>query len=159
MASKLYGCCGWPWSRRRKLAALRCCGSLPRGLSKAGIPVFSMDHTDGDGQYTVAGDDPEVFQVLAVTGQTQEIDVVIDSGADVAPLHFKSFGCPTRRSGIVMQDAQGKQIMEVDTRILEVGVQTLAGDEVTIKERLLSKGAVDDRLFGPAVACWLAFGR
>ncbi|CAE7886457.1 unnamed protein product [Symbiodinium sp. KB8] len=103
----------------------------------AGIPVFSMDHTDGDGQYTVAGDAQEVCQVLAVIGQAQEIDVVIDSGADVsvAPLHFRNFGCPTRRSGIVMQDAQGKQITEVDTRILEVGVQTLAGDEVTIKER------------------------
>ena len=96
-----------------------------------------MDHTDGDGQYTVAGDAQEVCQVLAVIGQAQEIDVVIDSGADVsvAPLHFRNFGCPTRRSGIVMQDAQGKQITEVDTRILEVGVQTLAGDEVTIKER------------------------
>ena len=34
-----------------------------------------------------------------------------------------------------MQDAQGRKITEVDTRILEVGVQTLAGDEVTIRER------------------------
>ncbi|CAE7451931.1 GIP, partial [Symbiodinium sp. CCMP2456] len=102
-----------------------------------GVPVFSMDHTDGDGMYTLPGETGNVFEVLAVSSGPLEVDVVIDSGADisVAPLQFRGLGCPTRRSGVIMQDAQGKQIAEVDTRILEVAVKTVAGDEVTIRER------------------------
>ncbi|CAE7781068.1 unnamed protein product [Symbiodinium sp. CCMP2592] len=104
-----------------------------------GVQVFPMDVTDGDGQYTLASyEAAPVATVCAVSCHgPAEVDVVIDSGADisVAPASLRKFGCPTRKSGVVMQDAQGNEIKELDTRILEVAVATLNGESVTIRER------------------------
>ena len=86
------------------------------------IPTFPMDATDNDGQWTLepglAGAEgnpedwvlvPEVAQVLAVQAQSE---IVIDSGADisVAPFRLAGLGASTRRSGVMMQDAQGNRI-------------------------------------------------
>ena len=103
-----------------------------------GVQVFSMDVTDDDGNYTVAGYDCNVAGICAVSCPGPvEVDVVIDSGADlsVAPASLRSYGHAARRSGIVMQDAQGHRINEIETRILEVAVATLDGGPVTIRER------------------------
>ena len=84
------------------------------------------------------------------------MEVVIDSGADisVAPSRLRAHGTPTAKTGIIMQDAQGKQIAELDTRILEVGVRTLAG------ERKLPSASVSPlRRFDPASSPWEGFLR
>ena len=114
---------------------------------KAGAAVtaetFEMDATDGDGNWTL---DPalysnlaEVAGVLAVGCKPPplKVDVVIDSGADVsvAPRHLAKFGTRARKSEVVMQDAQGKTIPELGTRILNVELGTQAGETVTVREK------------------------
>ncbi|CAE7605318.1 GIP [Symbiodinium sp. CCMP2592] len=83
-----------------------------------GIPVFSMDASDGDGHWTICPGLEEASGspagVLAVRAQgSVSVEVVIDSGAD----------------------AQGKRIHELDTRNLEVELETVDGATVTIREK------------------------
>ncbi|OLP86509.1 Copia protein [Symbiodinium microadriaticum] len=89
--------------------------------------TFEMDATDGDGNWTL---DPALYTssseavgVLAVGCKPPplKVDVVIDSGADV--------------SVVVIQDAQGKTIPELGTRILNVELGTEAGEKVTVREK------------------------
>ena len=105
--------------------------------------TFEMDATDGDGNWTL---DPalyrnlaEVAGVLAVGCKPPpfKVDVVIDSGADVsvAPRHLAKFGVRAKKSEVVMQDAQGKTIPELGTRILNVELGTQAGETVTVREK------------------------
>ena len=106
-----------------------------------------MDVTDNDGHWTLepglAGAEgspedwvmvPEVAHVLAV--QTQS-EIVIDSGADisVAPLRLAGLGTSSRRSGVIMQDAQGNRIPEMQSRILDLEVATCDNQVVTIREK------------------------
>eukprot|EP00439_Symbiodinium_sp_Y106_P049880 s4767_g6.t1 len=85
----------------------------------SGAQVFAMDVTDGDGEWA------------------EELDVVIDSGADVsvAPLRFGSFGTAAPSAGVVMQDAQGHRIAQHGSRVLDLDVGTLEGGKVTIREK------------------------
>ena len=55
-----------------------------------------------------------------------------DSGADVSVLYFAKYGKTSGCSGVIMQDASGRRIPEVDSRILEV---TDKWGAVKIKEK------------------------
>ena len=72
--------------------------------------------------------------VLAIQAKSE---IVIDSGADisVAPLHMANLGSPARRSGILMQDAQGKRVPEVESRVLDVELETLEGSQLLLREK------------------------
>ena len=102
-----------------------------------------MDATDGDGNWTLDPalytSFPETVGVLAVGCKPSplKVDVVIDSGADVsvAPRHLAKFGVRAKKSEVVMQDAQGKTIPELGTRILNVELGTEAGEKVTVPEK------------------------
>ena len=77
-------------------------------------------------------------RVQAVWAQrAEELDVVIDSGADVsvAPLRFGSFGTAAPSAGVVMQDAQGHRIAQHGSRVLDLDGGTLEGGKVTIREK------------------------
>eukprot|EP00439_Symbiodinium_sp_Y106_P027506 s6084_g3.t1 len=96
-----------------------------------------MDAFDGDGEWTY---DPDlVCNVLAleVNGRKEDVEVVIDSGADVsvAPIWLAKSGTKVARTGVVMQDAQGNRIPEVQTRLLDIQVPTVEGDSVLIREK------------------------
>ncbi|CAE7838927.1 GIP [Symbiodinium sp. CCMP2592] len=64
-------------------------------------------------------------------------EVVIGSGADisVAPLKMAMLGKPAKRSGILMQDAQGKRIPEKESRVLDIEVETTEGTPILLKEK------------------------
>ena len=112
---------------------------------------FAMDASDGDGDWTVwepsecdqnlLGEAPSkvlgINMVKASLHSLQEVEVVLDSGADVsvAPLAFAKCGEPSGISGVVMQDAQGKRIPELGSRVLSVEVQDVHGHPVRIKEK------------------------
>ena len=101
-----------------------------------GITAFPMDATDDDGEWTLEPGLAEAqgFEVLAVQARTE---VVIDSGADisVAPLRMAHLGQPAKRSGILMQDAQGKRIPEKESRVLEIEMETLENSPIRLKEK------------------------
>ena len=107
-----------------------------------GVPVYAMDATDGDGDWYYAQEVLEAarpMQVRAVKARAgaEELEVVIDSGADVsvAPLRFGSFGSPAKASNVLMQDAQGRKIEEHCSRTLDLEVETLGGDRVVLREK------------------------
>ena len=87
-----------------------------------------MDVTDGDGEWIVEPGlaETQASAVLAVQARMEE---VIDSGVDisVAPLKLAMLGKLVKRSGILMQDAQGRRIPESESRVLEIEVETLGG--------------------------------
>ncbi|OLP81340.1 hypothetical protein AK812_SmicGene38133 [Symbiodinium microadriaticum] len=139
-------------ARSQRLFGVLCCAERKAPASReAGgrneIPTFPMDVTDNDGQWTLesglAGAEespedwvivPEVARVLAVQAQSE---IVIDSGAhiSVAPLQLAGLGTSTRRSGVIMQDAQGNRIPEMQSRILDLEVATCDNQVVTIREK------------------------
>ena len=107
-----------------------------------GVPTFAMDATDHDDEWLWAPGHPDLrepMRVQAVVARAgpEELEVVIDSGADisVAPLRFGSFGAPARASNVTMQDAQGRKIKEHCSRTLDLEVETLQGDRVMIREK------------------------
>ena len=53
----------------------------------------------------------------------------------MAPRHLAKFGARAKKSEVVMQDAQGKTIPELGTRILNVELGTEAGEKVTVREK------------------------
>ncbi|CAE7289458.1 unnamed protein product [Symbiodinium sp. CCMP2592] len=108
--------------------------------------VFQMDATDHDGNWTLETNEPNANcdlyaqvpgNVLAVQAQPVQVEVVVDSGADVsvAPLRFAGCGSEGPPSEITMHDAQGRLIPERGTRLLDVKVEDTAGNMVTIRER------------------------
>ena len=115
------------------------------------IPVYALDATDGDGKWTLPQYDLEAeyhlfdenlkacSNVLAIhtKKKIENIEVVVDSGADVsvAPLRFRKLGTPAEKSNVMMQDAQGKQIPEVESRILDIDVSDVEGNKATIREK------------------------
>ena len=105
-------------------------------MNYMGAETFSMDATDGDGNWTF---DPSLgdtypLSVLAVQARSE---IVLDSGADisVAPLRLASLGTAAGRSGVVMQDAQGRRIPEVESRVLDIEVETLEGNSLLVREK------------------------
>ncbi|CAE7268415.1 unnamed protein product, partial [Symbiodinium sp. CCMP2592] len=103
-----------------------------------GPEVFQMDATDHDGNWTLETDEPNANcdlytqvpgNVLAVQAQPVQVEVVVDSGADVpvAPLRFHRLRsqCMMRRAGLSPRG----------TRLLDVKVEDTAGNMVTIRER------------------------
>ena len=107
-----------------------------------GVPTFAMDATDHDDEWLWAPGHPDLkepMRVQAVVARAgpEELEVVIDSGADisVAPLRFGSFGAPARASNVTMQDAPGRKIKEHCSRTLDLEVETLQGDRVMIREK------------------------
>ncbi|CAE7337252.1 unnamed protein product [Symbiodinium sp. CCMP2592] len=116
------------------------------------VPHFAMDATDDDEEWTVCPelcyDEPErehvaVINMVRATATAQHtskaVDVVVDSGADVsvAPLEFRSLGRSSPNSNVLMQDAQGKQIVNHGSRALVVEVKDINGETAVIKERFL----------------------
>ena len=61
----------------------------------------------------------------------------MDSGADVsvAPLRFHKLGKAAEKSNVCTQDAQGRQIPEVESRVLDIEVKDENGASVTIREK------------------------
>eukprot|EP00439_Symbiodinium_sp_Y106_P057167 s3995_g8.t1 len=136
----------WPFGVRMVLAAIPE-DSRP---SAGGPQTFLLDATDGDDEWIFPSGPcfdlrpgaeertEEVDMVRAVQRHSQvAVEVVVDSGADVsvAPVSLIHLGERTERANVPMQDAQGKRIYEIDTRILHVAVKTLRGPEVTIREK------------------------
>ena len=109
------------------------------------MPTFEMNATDGDDDWTVpwyepnlrTEEEPKVMNVRAVQAQGMEVEVVVDSGADisVAPRSFGQLGSPTASAAVVMHDAQGRRIPELGTRILDLEVRSTEGEVVTIREK------------------------
>ena len=105
-----------------------------------GVPVYSMDATDWDNNWCLEPGLEAVeqgpLQVNAVS-RAKPIEVVIDSGADVsvAPLEVASYGKVAEPVGVKMQDAQGKMIKEHGCRVIDVVMETAAGEEVMVRER------------------------
>ena len=120
-------------------------------VSSPSLVVHQMDCTDDDGNWTswtpsnqdvdlmepASSKVVEVNMVAASPKKPTVAEVVLDSGADVlvAPLHFAKYGKPSGCSGVIMQDAQGKRIPEVDSRILEIEVTDTNGEVLKIKEK------------------------
>ena len=77
-----------------------------------------------------------VAQVNAICAGT-EVDVIIDSGADisVAPLRLGRLGRESKASGVLMQDAQGWQIRECGSRVIDIEVETVEGTRVVVREK------------------------
>ena len=110
------------------------------------VPTFEMNATDGDDDWTVPWyepnlrteeEEPKVMNVRAVQAQGMEVEVVVDSGADisVAPRSFGQLGSPAASAAVVMHDAQGRRIPELGTRILDLEVRSTEGEAVTIREK------------------------
>ena len=102
---------------------------------EGGVPVFRMDGTDDDGEWTV---EPSLEKQEATESESGiEVDVIIDSGADisVAPLRLASVGQTARATGVLMQDAQGRRIREHGSRIIDITVSTLEGADIVIREK------------------------
>ena len=111
-----------------------------------GVPVFPMDITDNDGEWTFAEDaardsttetidaGPVVINMVRASGP---IEVVVDSGADlsVAPLCYANKGEHAPMPKVIMQDAQGKRIHDKGARNLTLEVETATGDQIILKER------------------------
>ena len=122
-------------------------GNLGVMMVRASRPeVYQMDATDHDGNWTVETDEPNASlyvnaqfpgNVLAVQAKPMQVEVVMDSGADVsvAPLEFACCGSQGPASDIIMHDAQGRRIPERGTRLLDVKVEDTKGNMVTIRER------------------------
>ena len=105
-----------------------------------GVEVYAMDATDDDGEWCCAPGLAELWpaRVRAVQAhRAEELDVVVDSGADVsvAPLRFGRFGTAAQPAEVVMQDAQGHRIVQHGSRVLDLDVGTLEGGKVTTREK------------------------
>eukprot|EP00439_Symbiodinium_sp_Y106_P046034 s5482_g5.t2 len=102
-----------------------------------GVQHFAMDAFDGDGDWTYDPDLVRNVLALEVNGRKEDVEVVIDSGADVsvAPIWLAKSGTKVAKTGVVMQDAQGNRIPEVQTRLLDIQVPTVEGDSVLIREK------------------------
>ena len=131
--------------------------SLPSVMVIQALPQhFEMDATDCDKDWDVWSPSaldtdltPETgseAQVVAANVNVIEsgagfqpmVDVVVDSGADVsvAPLSYRHCGEAAGRTGVLMQDAQGKRIQEeIGSRILNVEVKDADGRPVQLRER------------------------
>ncbi|CAE7948885.1 unnamed protein product [Symbiodinium sp. KB8] len=107
---------------------------------------YSLDSSDGDDEWTYSPEAAEeelrsrgagVFMVKAARVDGAQTAIVVDSGADisVAPLRFRRHGTPQPPSGVQMQDAQGKQIVEDCTRALTITTRDSGGNEVVIREK------------------------
>ena len=81
-----------------------------------------------DTLYHWYGDEQEqLFVRTARQDQSREIEVVLDSGADIslAPMWMKRFGRKApEKAQVVLRDAQGKLIKVSDQRIIEVEFRT-----------------------------------
>ena len=81
--------------------------------------TFEMDATDGDGCWAIpwyepnACDEP-VAHVCAVEACAREVEIVVDSGADIS--------VAPATSAITMRDAQGREIRELGTRVLDIAI-------------------------------------
>ncbi|CAE7198879.1 unnamed protein product [Symbiodinium sp. CCMP2456] len=112
-------------------------------FGKVFVEHYAMDRTDSEENWTVPWYEPNllekraVAEVLAVSAKPVQVEVVVDSGADVsvAPKNFVGHGIPAESSGFRMQDAQGNEIRELNTRLLDITVGTLDNDSVKIREK------------------------
>ena len=114
------------------------------------VPEYAMDTTDLDGDWTFPDGVPELdltradgvlAGVMAVRSgalgsDCRGVEVVVDSGADVsvAPLEFARLGTAAEEMGITMQDAQGRKIPQLGTRLLKLEVESTDGNMVAIRE-------------------------
>ncbi|CAE7561573.1 unnamed protein product, partial [Symbiodinium necroappetens] len=107
-----------------------------------GPEEFAMDASDWDGDWTVPWYEPNtqeevIVSIRAVRAHGREVEVVVDSGADisVAPCAFADLGSPGTPAAVTMHDAQGKEIVELGNRVLDIEVRSLEGETVTIREK------------------------
>ena len=107
-----------------------------------GPEEFAMDASDWDGDWTVPWYEPNaqeevVASILSVRAHGREVEVVVGSGADisVAPCAFADLGSPGTPAAVTMHDAQGKEIVELGNRVLDIEVRSLEGETVTIREK------------------------
>ena len=123
-------------------------GALVKGDA---VPEYAMDTTDLDGDWTFPDGVPELdltrangvlASVMAVRSgalgsDCRGVEVVVDSGADVsvAPLEFARLGTAAEEMGITMQDAQGRKIPQLGTRLLKLEVESKDGNMVAIREK------------------------
>ena len=98
-----------------------------------GPEEFAMDASDWDGDWT----EEVIASIRAVSAYGREVEVVVDSGADisVAPCAFADLGSPGTPAAVTMHDAQGKEIVELGSRVLDIEVRSLEGETVTIREK------------------------
>ena len=89
----------------------------------------------------LAAPSQETHFVRAVRQQrTREIEVVLDSGADIslAPMWMRRFGRKAPHTArIILRDAQGRQIRVSDQRIIEVEFKDTQGNIVKVEEVFL----------------------
>ena len=116
-------------------------GEAPLAASN-GPEEFAMDASDWDGDWTVPWYEPNaqeevIASIRAVSAYGREVEVVVDSGADisVAPCAFAELGSPSTSAAVTMHDAQGKEIVELGNRVLDIEVRSLEGETVTIREK------------------------
>ena len=107
------------------------------------VEEYILDGTDHDGDWTFPWYEPNlrkesvIVNVLAITTEPVQVEVIVDSGADVsvAPQSFAGHGLPAESSGFTMHDAQGNEIRELNTRLLDIEVSTLGNESVKIREK------------------------
>ena len=77
--------------------------------------------------------------------KTKEIEVVLDSGADVslAPLWMKKYGKRVpEKARVVLRDAQGSRIKVSEQRIIQVEFEDVSGTKVKVEEIFLISSVV-----------------
>ena len=77
--------------------------------------------------------------------KTKEIEVVLDSGADIslAPLWMKRYGKRVpEKAKVVLRDAQGSRIKVSDQRVIQVEFEDASGNKVKVEEVFLISSVV-----------------
>ena len=89
--------------------------------------------------------DQEQYVRMIHVEKTKEIEVVLDSGADIslAPLWMKRFGKRVpERARVVLRDAQGSKIKVSDQRIIQVEFEDVSGNKVKVEEIFMISSVV-----------------
>ena len=89
--------------------------------------------------------DQEQYVRMIHVEKTKEIEVVLDSGADIslAPLWMKKYGKRVpERARVVLRDAQGSRIKVSEQRIIQVEFEDVSGSKVKVEEIFLISSVV-----------------
>ena len=89
--------------------------------------------------------DHEQYVRMIHVEKTKEIEVVLDSGADIslAPLWMKRYGKRVpERARVVLRDAQGSRIKVSEQRIIQVEFEDVSGSKVKVEEIFLISSVV-----------------